>query len=275
MMVMISHPKWLLHRYDSFHRNEKKEDKKKEKEMIDWDLNHPNSKYGIIATTATSSSSSSFRRRRRLHPYRDSPVQWMASSSSSSSSLISEVQPNMELTALGTILAGTVEIATSTLTNYVTGYVTGYVIGTIIGIPQSFLRGKSSTSSSSSSSSISVGPNGIPKSWFPTQWIQQIHSKSHIQYGRKWGNVSSIFGGCRTLVTVIRRQRPPPSSQQQQQQQLLLLQQSQSKKNVASGTTSWRQQQQQAEQDQWNDIISSLLAGAILARSGTLLHIYS
>jgi hypothetical protein len=261
-MMMISHPKWLLHRYVSFHRNEKKK-KKDEGEKIDWDLNHPKSKYGIIAATATSSSSS-FRRRRRRHPRRDSPVQWMASSSSSSSSMISEVQPNMELTALGTILAGTVEIATSTLTNYVTGYVTGYVIGTIIGIPQSFLRGRSSTSSSSSSS-ISVGPNGIPKSWFPTQWIQQIHTKSHIQYGRKWGNVSSIFGGCRTLVTVIRR-RPLPSSQQQQ---LLLLQQSQSKKNVASGTTSWRQQQQ-AEQDQWNDIISSLLAGALLARSGTL-----
>lgn len=194
-----------------------------------------------------------FRRRRKSQVGQNQPSVQLVSTSSFSQRnhhAPSTSPATMELTVLGTVLASTVEIATATLMNYITGYVTGYVIGTIIGIPQSLLQQHRGAAGGSSSSSTNVVPSFIPQ-----QWWQSIHKKAHVQYGRKWGNVSSIFGGCRTLVTVVRRQRPPPSLQHKTKRNEMELR-----------TTTWIQQQQ--EHDKWNDIMSSLLAGALLARSG-------
>jgi Tim17/Tim22/Tim23/Pmp24 family len=57
---------------------------------------------------------------------------------------------------------------------------------------------------------------------------KQIHSKSN-SYGRSWGNVSAVFGGSRTAVNVVRGN---------------------------------------AKNDDWNEIFSSVLAGALMSRSG-------
>ena len=170
-----------------------------------------------------------------------------------SSSSSTTTTPTMELSVLGTIVAGTVEIATATVMNYITGYVTGYVMGTIIGIPQSVWQHHRTTSGSTTPKMMMMLPKSSSSSvFFPPQWMSTIHHKSHVQYGRKWGNVSGIFGGCRTLVTVVRRPfqyHPAAETTTRSSSSISLLQQ---------------------QHDKWNDITSSVLAGALLARSGTL-----
>jgi Tim17/Tim22/Tim23/Pmp24 family len=61
---------------------------------------------------------------------------------------------------------------------------------------------------------------------------KQVHTKSHT-YGRSWGQVSAVFGGSRTAVRVVRGNAP---------------------------------------NDDWNEIFSSVLAGALMSRSGASLH---
>ena len=192
---------------------------------------HP---YGIITRRPFSNAPPPLPplRRRRISSSSLPSTQLVSTTSSS----LSSTSSSRQLTVLGTILASTVQVVTTTGINYVTGYVTGYVIGTLIGIPQSVLRRQ--------------GTNHHPTPGM----MRHIHQTAHAQYGQKWGHVSGVFGGSRTLLTVLRRpflrMNTGPSFHN-------------NPKN-AIHTAALIQQH-----EKWNDILSSLLAGAILARSGT------
>ena len=201
---------------------------------VESNHHHP---YGIITRRPFSNAPPPLPplRRRRISSSSLPSTQLVSKTSSTSLSSSSSRQ----LTVLGTILASTVQVVTTTGINYVTGYVTGYVIGTLIGIPQSVLRRQ--------------GTNHHPTPGM----MRHIHQTAHAQYGQKWGHVSGVFGGSRTLLTVLRRpflrMNTGPSFHHNPQL-----------KNDAIHTAAFLEQH-----EKWNDILSSLLAGAILARSGT------
>jgi hypothetical protein len=144
-----------------------------------------------------------------------------------------------DLTFFGKVVAGSVEVVTSVVFDYCMGYVSGYVVGTVLGIPRSIFGSFSSSAAQQRNL------------W---ERMQHLHSQSHSQYGRRWGNVSSVFGGCRTTVRILRS----------------------SSRNSSTIRNSHTEQHQPPpssspppEDDEWNEILSSILAGALLSRSGT------
>jgi hypothetical protein len=142
-----------------------------------------------------------------------------------------------DLTFFGKVVAGSVEIVTSVVFDYCMGYVSGYVVGTVLGIPRSIFG--------SFSSSAAAKQRNL---W---ERMHHLHSQSHNQYGRRWGNVLSVFGGCRTTVRILRS----------------------SSRNSSTIRNSHTEQHQPPssppDDDEWNEILSSILAGALLSRSVT------
>jgi hypothetical protein len=155
------------------------------------------------------------------------------------------VQPtNTELTWIGNAVAGTMEIVTSTLLNYGTGYVTGYVIGTIIGIPQSIFFSKPSNN-------LNMNSNNHPINNHLSSWIRQVHTKSHVQYGQQWGHVSMVFGGSRTVVQMLSRCYWYTNHN-----------------FLSSSSSSIKAKRTYQNSETYTEIMSSVLAGAIMARKG-------
>jgi len=92
---------------------------------------------------------------------------------------------------VGKVVAGSIEIAVSTLMEFLSGFVGGYILGTLTGIP-AFVTKPAETAAASSS--------------FWRQFHQRavrMHTKSY-QWGSSWGGISAAFGGFRVTTKVLR-----------------------------------------------------------------------
>jgi hypothetical protein len=124
----------------------------------------------------------------------------MATTTTTTTAVLSSPATYTDLGPMGRVVAGTVEVAVSTLLEYLSGFVGGYVLGTVTGLPQLVLR----------------------TGW---HWAR-LHDQSRTWAGQ-WGGVSAAFGGFRVVTKVVR-----------------------------GGT-----------EDEWNTVLSSMAAGAFLARA--------
>ena len=95
-----------------------------------------------------------------------------------------------QLGPIGKVVAGTIEIAFSTLMEFVSGFVGGYVLGTLTGLP-AFVTKPATTAASAS---------------FWSQFQQRairMHGRSY-KWASSWGGISAAFGGFRVTTKVLR-----------------------------------------------------------------------
>jgi len=98
-----------------------------------------------------------------------------------------------QLGPVGKVVAGSIEIALSTLLEFMSGFVGGYFLGTLTGLP-AFVTKPAETAAASSSSSF----------WRQFQQrAVRMHTKS-FQWGSSWGGISAAFGGFRVTTKVLR-----------------------------------------------------------------------
>ena len=118
-----------------------------------------------------------------------------------------------DLTPLGKLVAGSIEVGVATGMEYVSGFLGGYVIGTLTDIPRLLTQG--------------IQP--APQSWQSEtlQRFGRMHGKS-LSWAKTWGGVSAVFGGFRVATKVARN----------------------------------------GIEDEWNNVISSMAAGAYFTRKG-------
>lgn len=113
---------------------------------------------------------------------------------------------------IGLAVAGTIDVAARVAYDYIGTFLLAYVIGTVTDLPRFFFRSMD------------------PEQRFPfmqelSKRCGRMHGKS-VRWGKSWGSISAVFGGCGAATRVVRR----------------------------------------GKEDQWNSIISSAAAGAFFAR---------
>jgi hypothetical protein len=91
---------------------------------------------------------------------------------------------------VGKTVAGTVEIAVSTLTEYITGFVGGYVLGSITDVPRFMFKTVDNTQT-------------FPFFQEMAKRYGRMHSKS-LRWAKTWGGISAAFGGFRVATKVVR-----------------------------------------------------------------------
>jgi hypothetical protein len=95
-----------------------------------------------------------------------------------------------DLTPLGRVVAGTVEIAIVTATDFISGLMGGYVLGTLTDVPRLLFR--------------PLDPQVQQPFWNEFSGrCMRLHSKS-AKWGKNWASISATFGCTRVAVKVIR-----------------------------------------------------------------------
>ena len=91
---------------------------------------------------------------------------------------------------VGKAVAGTVEIAVSTIMEYFTGFIGGFVIGSVAGFPGFVFRSMDTEQT-------------LPLMQEITQRFQRMNSRS-VRWAKSWGGISAAFGGFRVATRVVR-----------------------------------------------------------------------
>jgi hypothetical protein len=94
-----------------------------------------------------------------------------------------------ELGPVGKVVAGTVEIAMSTLMEFVSGLMGGYALGIVTGIPAFLTK---TDPAAAAAFGAQLGARTL-----------RMHGKAG-RWGRQWGSVSAAFGGFRVTTKVLR-----------------------------------------------------------------------
>ena len=97
-----------------------------------------------------------------------------------------------ELGPVGKVVAGTIEIAVSTVLEYISGLLGGYFLGTVTGIPALLTK--------------PVQQQQAARNVFWTQFQQRMgrmHGRS-TSWARNWAGISAAFGGFRVTTKVLR-----------------------------------------------------------------------
>jgi hypothetical protein len=94
-----------------------------------------------------------------------------------------------ELGPVGKVVAGTVEIAMSTLLEFMSGLLGGYALGIVTGIPAFFTK---TDPAAAAAFGAQVGARTL-----------RMHAKAG-RWGKQWGSVSAAFGGFRVTTKVLR-----------------------------------------------------------------------
>jgi len=110
------------------------------------------------------------------------------------------------------VVAGTIDVAARIAYDYIGTFLFAYVAGTVTDLPRFFFR------------SMDVEQQ-FPLMQELSKRYGRMHGKS-VRWGKSWGSISAVFGGCGAATRVARR----------------------------------------GKEDQWNQIISSASAGAFFAR---------
>jgi len=148
----------------------------------------------ILASARSSSGSGSTTSKRRDSSRQNSSTSSRTSISAPSASASSSLQPPTvsyaDLSPLGRAVAGTVEIAVSTLTEYVTGFAGGYFLGTVTDVPRLLFR--------------RVEPEARQALMQEASGrMMRMHAKS-FRWARNWGGISAAFGCFRVATKVVR-----------------------------------------------------------------------
>jgi len=102
----------------------------------------------------------------------------------------SSVEIYSQLGPVGKLVAGSVEVAVSTVMEYITGFMGGYILGSITDVPRFAFK--------------QVDPNqNLPFFQELTKRYGRMHVKS-FRWAKSWGGISAAFGGFRVATRVIR-----------------------------------------------------------------------
>lgn len=131
------------------------------------------------------------------------PSTILASLSTSRSVLASTASPKAargpptvtyaDLSPIGKIVAGTVEIALSTVLEYISGFMGGYCLGTLFDVPRLLTK------------PIEPPPNmeRLPFLQQAAGRASRMHGKS-MKWATQWAGISAAFGGFRVTAKVVR-----------------------------------------------------------------------
>ena len=98
-----------------------------------------------------------------------------------------------DLTPLGRLIAGTVEVSITTALEFLTGFCGGYFLGTVTDVPRLLFR--------------KVQDETQRSFWQETSGrMSRMHGKS-FKWAKTWGGISAAFGGFGCLVKVVRNGR--------------------------------------------------------------------
>lgn len=94
-----------------------------------------------------------------------------------------------DLTPLGKVVAGSVEVAIATTLEYISGFMGGYALGTITGIPRLLFT-------SINGEQRQLWQEALPR-------LTRMHQKS-FSWASTWGGISAAFGGFRVATKIVR-----------------------------------------------------------------------
>jgi hypothetical protein len=95
-----------------------------------------------------------------------------------------------DLSPLGRVIAGTVEVGVVTLTEYMSGFFGGYVLGTLTDIPRLLSRRAQPDIQQAFLKELSGR-------------AARMHTKS-FTWAKSWGSISAVFGCSRVATKVLR-----------------------------------------------------------------------
>ena len=134
-----------------------------------------------------------------------------------------------ELGPIGKCVAGVTQIAVTTIMEYVTGFMAGIFIGSVAGIPGFVLNPLDKNPANPGTAANAAANSRLPIFMKEVSGRFSRMNTRSMKWAKTWGYYSATFGGSRIAIKVLRGGR----------------------------------------EDDWNTIISSAIAGAFFARTGT------
>ncbi|GKY98418.1 hypothetical protein MPSEU_000799300 [Mayamaea pseudoterrestris] len=147
---------------------------------------------GILATIRTLSGRQSGRSRRQSDyvDFADDVDDIFAVTPASLSEPYRPKITYRDLSPIGKLIAGTVEVCVATVMEYVTGFTAGYVIGCVTDVPRLLFQ------STQPDQQVSLMQDFSART-------ARMNGKS-LKWARSWGELSAVFGGCRVAVKLLR-----------------------------------------------------------------------
>lgn len=105
-----------------------------------------------------------------------------------------------DLTVVGRVIAGVVEIGCSVAIEYVTGFVSGYFLGSLTGLPALLTQGLAATD---------VAAAATTRNAFWKEVVgrtARMHGKS-VTWAQRWAGISAAFGGFKVGTRVLRNNK--------------------------------------------------------------------